>query len=612
MLLLSVVVGALAGLATTLYRLLLLGSYRLFFTHSHEGFTSLENTLLRVILPVLGGLIVGLVVYRLMHLRGGHGVPSVIKAVVTGHISLPPSMAAKSGLSVITMASGGSAGPEGPIVEIGAVLGSTIGRAAKVTREKIGTLVGCGAASGIAAIFNAPLGGVLFALELILRDFTITRFSPVVLSAVIASVTTQVLLPGQPVFRVPAGVVEAIVPNFPLILAFALLGPLCALFSAMYISGLYRTQDFFQHAVKVPTWVKPTLGGLMIGAIAIAWPGIQSEGYEFLNDRMFSHTLEQTAINQGWLLLAGSLFMYALAKMLATALTLGSGFVGGSFAPAMFIGASLGAAFGVVANQLFPEATPSPIVFALVGMAGVVGGSLGAPISAIVIVYEVTGGRYQILLPLLITVATAAALTRRMRPGSVYTLSLLRDGFDVEAATQQRDPLAGLTAQDAMTTEVPSISNETTLNTILDLLAESEAPSFCVVDRKGRFQGLISVNDLRAVLSLGEEMGPLLLAGEIADPHPQWLSPRSPLSDALGIFGHSDVEAIPVLDPAGHERVLGVIFRRQLFGIYRQRRADLLGEAAAGEEDRRATPKRPRTGRGGKSTTGTRPPTRNP
>lgn len=595
MLLLAMVVGVLVGGATTLYRLALLGSYRLFFTHNHEGFTSAQDALLRAGLPVVGGLIVGLAAYRLIRLPGGHGVPSVIKAVVTGHISLPPSMAAKSALSVITMASGGSAGPEGPIVEIGAVLGSSVGQAGRTTREKIGTLVGCGAASGIAAIFNAPLGGVLFALELILRDFTITRFSPVVLSAVIASVTTQVLLPGKPILSIPEGVVEAIVPNFALIVAFLLLGPLCALFSSMYITLLYRVQDVFQNAIRLPTWQKPALGGVMVGLMAIAWPGVQSEGYEFLNLRVFSSVIEGGNLENAWYWVAGGLFLYALAKLLATALTLGSGFVGGSFAPAMFIGAVLGASFGMVAEHWFPEATPSPVVFALVGMAGVVGGSLGAPISAILIVYEITGGRYQILLPLLITVATAAALTRRMRPGSVYTLSLLRDGFDVEAATQQRDPLAGLTARDAMDSNVPAIPAETTLNTILDLLGESDTPAFCVVGPKGRFQGLISVNDLRSVLSLGEDMGPLLLAGEIADPHPKWLSPKSPLSDALAIFGRSDVEAIPVLDPAGHDRVLGVIFRRQLFSVYRQRRADAGMENAGAESRETTSPRRPST-----------------
>ncbi len=567
LLLLAVAVGILAGLTTTLYRLALLYSYRFFFTHSHTGFSSMSNVLLRAGLPILGGLIVGYSVYRLMHLRGGHGVPSVIKAVVTGHLTLPPSMAAKSGLSVITMASGGSAGPEGPIVEIGAVLGSTVGRLARATREQIGTLVGCGAASGIAAIFNAPLGGVFFALELILREFTITRFSPVVLAAVIASVTTQILLPGEPAFEIPRQVVETIVPNFALIAAFALLGPLCALFSALYISSLYRAQDFFQHSVRLPTWLKPAFGGLLVGLVALFMPGIQSEGYEFLNARVFEGLLNEVTLS---LILV--FFLYALVKVLATALTLGSGFVGGSFAPALFIGGTLGASFGILASFFFPESLPSPVVFALVGMAGVVGGSLGAPISALLIVYEITGGQYQILLPLLITVATAAALTRRMRSGSVYTLSLLRDGFDVEAATQQRDPLAGLTARDAMATDVPTLPADTTLSTILDLLAESEAPAFCVTDSKGRFQGLISINDLRAVLSLGEDMGPLLLAAEIADPHPQWLGPARPLSEALSIFSRSDVEAIPILDPERPDRVLGVIFRRHLFGIYRQKR----------------------------------------
>ncbi len=561
---LAVGVGIFTGLAATLYRLALIWSHRLFFRQ--DSLLSSGQILDRIIavgLPALGGLIVGGCVYRLLRIPGGHGVPALMKAVVTGNINLPPSTAVKSGLSVITMASGGSAGPEGPIVEIGAVMGTSLGRLAGVERRRMGTLVGCGAAAGIAAIFNAPLGGVVFALELILHEFTVPRFTPVVLAAVVASVVTQVLLPHQPAFRVPAGLVDSIEPDFKLIVAFGILGLLCALFSALYISGIYKAQDVFQRNVHLPTWLKPAFGGLLVGLMAIVLPGIQGEGYEFINERILEHANFGAA-------LGAILILYALGKLLATALTLGSGFVGGSFAPAMFIGAALGAAFGVAAHQIVPLGLPSPAVFALVGMAGVVAGSLNAPLASILLIYEVTGGRYQILFPLMITVALAAALTRQMRPGSVYTMSLLRDGFDVEAATQQRDPLAGLTAADAMSTHVPCIPEDTTLNSIIDQLAETDAPILCVVSKKGEFRGLISVNDLRSVLTLGEEMGPLLLAGEIADPNPARLQPESPLSAALAIFSSSEAEAIPVVDARRKGKVAGVIYRRNLLSYYRR------------------------------------------
>jgi CIC family chloride channel protein len=568
MLLLAVGVGMLAGFAATVYRLALLLSYRLFFrTARLDAEPQLLDTLVRAGLPIVGGLIVGLVAYRLMRIRGTHGVPSLMKAVITGRINLPPSMAAKSGLSVITMASGASAGPEGPIVEIGAVMGSTIGRWARVTRERMGTLVGCGAASGIAAIFNAPLGGVFFALELILREFTIPRFSPVVLAAVIASVTTQVLLPGQPAFRVPPGVVDAIVPSFWLLVAFALLGPLCAAFSALYITAIYRAQDIFQRSVRLPMWLKPCLGGLLVGTLALFLPGIQGEGYEFVNEQILMESLTDASLG-----VAAIFLLYAGAKVLATALTLGSGFVGGAFAPALFIGGALGAAFGICANRLFPGTIPPPTVFALVGMAGGVAGALNAPFSAVLIVYEITGGQYKILLPLLITVALTVSLTRKLRPGSVYTVSLLREGFDVEAATQQRDPFAGYSARDIMVTDLARLSPQATLQDLLDRMADTQAPAFCVEDAEGCFRGLISVGDLRSVLALGDEMGPLLLAEEMADPHPQSLMPGSPLSEAVTIFGRSEVEAIPVLDEHKRNHVVGIIYRHNLMNLYKTHR----------------------------------------
>lgn len=563
MILMAVAVGVVAGLAATLYRLALHTSFRFFFSSGPlSASPNRIDHLLACGLPVLGGLIVGWVAYRALRSRGGHGVPSVMKAVVTGKVNLPPSMAARSALSVITMASGASAGPEGPIVEIGAVAGSSVGRLARVTRERMGALVGCGAAAGIAAMFNAPLGGVLFALELILRDFTIPRFTPVVIAAVVASVVTQVLLPHQPVFSIAPGLVPVITPGFSHIFAFAGLGLLCAIFSALYISAIYRAQDFFQRAVRLPTWLKPALGGVLVGLVALFFPLVQGEGYGFLNELLFQNTNLETKF-------AVALLFFSLAKILATAITLGSGFVGGSFAPAMFIGATLGGAFGVFANHFAPGAFPPPAVFALVGMAGVVAGSLSAPMSAIILIYEISGGSYHMLFPLMICVATAAALTRRLRPGSVYTLSLLRDGFDVEAATQRRDPLAGLTARDAMVRETHAIPENATLNEILDAVSESEAPAFCVLDGEKRLRGLISVNNLRAVLALGEEMGPLLIASEIADPNPACLWLNSPLTEALEIFSRSDAEAIPVLESEAGRRVAGMIYRRHLLRLYR-------------------------------------------
>lgn len=524
------------------------------------------GVVLQACLPALGGLVVGLLIYKVLQLRGGHGVPSVMKAVATGQVNLHPSMAIKSATSPLTMASGGSAGPEGPIVEIGSVVGSLIGKGGKVRREQVGTLIGCGSAAGLAAVFSAPMGGVIFSLELIMRDFNVRKFAPVVVAAVVASVVSSALLPNDPAFHpLSAHSLGTIQPSLFLVLQFAALGVICGVVGALLTTTMYWMHDVFS-VIRLPLWAKPALGGLAVGVIGLQAPGVLGEGYETVNTLVLSGSSHPEMAQAVVLSMLG----LCVLKILATSLTLGSGGTGGSFAPAMIVGAFLGGAFGILVDQVMPTWSPDFRVFAMVGMAGVVSSALGVPIAAMLILYEVAGAHYQLVLPLMITVAISSVVTASLRKGSVYTLSLLRDGFDVEESGLRRDPLLQIPVSDIMKRNFVNLRAENTLDHILDLLGSTDDDAFVVTDKEGRLKGLISTTDLRMVLNLGELGEAVLIAQDVADPNPPFLIPDSPASQAIEIFGSTDSEGIAILESAESRRVVGIVYRGQVLRAYRK------------------------------------------
>ncbi len=517
---------------------------------------------LQVSLPAIGGLVVGFFIYRLLHLSGGHGVANVMKAIATGNVKLAPSMAIKSGSSVITITSGGSCGQEGPIIEIGSVVGSLFGQRMKVSREKTGTLIGCGAAAGIAGVFNAPIGGVFLALELLMRDFAVRSFGPVAVAAVVGSVTSQLLLPGQPIFAAISTDMLTSISNtsYTQVVMFSVLGLMCGLGGALLVYALFKAHDIFQ-TLNIPLWLKPAFGGLAVGVVGLAFPDILGEGYDFVKNQILHTSDPQYVLSLSWKL-AGFFLFIALLKIFATSMTLGSGGTGGSLAPAMVVGAMLGAGVGVVCNIISPEASPDISVFSMVGMAGTVTSSLHIRIAGMLIVYEVAGAHYQLMLPLMITVAVSSMTSLFLKQGSVYTLSLLRDGFDVDEAIQRaRDPLVQMKVKDIMQSEFTKLSPHADLAEVLETFSLSEDDAFVVVGEEEEMLGLISTKDLRGVLHL-REVGVAIIAADAMDPNPSTLSPDSPVSDALEIFNTTDSLGIPVVSSkGGKRRSVGMVSR---------------------------------------------------
>jgi len=509
------------------------------------------------VIPALGGLLVGPIVYRFASEAKGHGVPEVMNAVARlGGIIRPRVAVAKSVASAICIGSGGSAGREGPIVQIGSALGSTVGQVFRMSGDRVKILVGCGAAAGISAVFNAPIAGVIFSLEIILGDFAIKTFAPVILSSVISSVVTRTFLGNHPAFEVPSySLVSAW--EIPMYIAMGIgLGAVAVLFTRT----LDVTEDFFDK-LRIPNWTKPALGGLILGGLAIFYPQVLADGYQTIRLTLYGNLAL-------WLMVI-LIFM----KVAATSLTLGSGSSGGIFAPSLFMGAVSGGAFGTLVHKLFPTVTATPGAYALVGMAGMVAGATHAPITALLIIFEMTSD-YRIILPLMVTVVFSALVAGRLFEHSIYTVKLIKRGIDIRGG-RDINVLRSHTVAEVMDKQFESIPAATTLLDIFHAIERSRESYFVVTDRHERMKGVISFQDIRNLLS-EHQLDYLVIAQDLVLPETVVLHENDDLEDAHIRFGQRDLMLIPVVDRADSSRVVGVLRRDDLIDFYNKRLIDRL------------------------------------
>jgi len=344
MILVAIIIGVVAGFSAIGIRALIKFFSQLSF--SGPG-NLLENIIatpwyLILIIPVIGGIIVGPLIYYFAPEAKGHGVPEVMQAIllkggqIRGRVAVVKALA-----SAITIGTGGSVGREGPIIQIGSSLGSVIGQFLRVSPKRLKTLVGCGAAAGIAAAFNAPIAGALFAVEIILMDFAVAQFSPIVISSVMATVISHTFEGNFTAFIVPKYQLAS-----PVEIGFYfVLGAASGVVAYLFIKTLYYSEEIFDNRIKIPEYLKPALGGIGIGLIALVFPQIMGVGYDSINNALYG--------NMVWYIALALIFM----KILATSLTLGSGGSGGIFAPSLFMGAMLGYFFGFFVHTYFPDIT---------------------------------------------------------------------------------------------------------------------------------------------------------------------------------------------------------------------------------------------------------------
>jgi chloride channel protein, CIC family len=569
----ALLVGLGAGLGAIVFRWLIDRVHAAAF----EGLPSILPFLgdwTLVLAPALGGLIVGPLIYFFAREAKGHGVPEVMEAVaLRGGRIRPIVVVIKSLASSITIGSGGSVGREGPIVQIGSALGSTLGQILHMSDERIRNLVACGAAGGIAATFNAPIAGVLFALEVILGQFSVRYFSTVVISSVTAAVIGRIAFGDVPAFVIPS---YELVSPWELVL-YALMGLLAAPVAVAFIRVLYRFEDLFDAWRGFPEYLKTPIGGALLGLSGFlffqanrgqSWnvPGnpvaFFGVGYE---------AMEWALLGQGTVLLLVGL---TVVKILATSLTVGSGGSGGIFAPSLFIGSMLGGAFGHIAHGIFPGITATPGAYALVGMAAVFAGAARAPITSILILFEMTDD-YRIILPLMLATVISTILAEHLNKESIYTLKLFRRGIRLEQG-RDIDVMQGVLVGEAMTTDVDTVSAGLSLVGLEQVFAESHHHGFPVLDEKGELYGIVTLQDLaRAV-----ERGPLegRTVRDIATCSVLTVFSDEPMWVALKRLGTRDVGRLPVVDRHNPRKLVGLIRRSDIVRAYRvgiSRRLDL-------------------------------------
>ncbi len=504
-----------------------------------------------ILMPALGGLIVGPIVYVLVREARGHGVPEVMTAVairdglIRGRVALAKALA-----SAVTIGSGGSAGPEGPIIQIGAAIGSKVGQVIRVSRKRLRTFVACGAAAGLAATFNAPIAGSLLAVEVILGQFGVAQFSPIVVSAVIATVISRHYLGGEAVFSVPEYELVSMAELGP----YLVLGVLCGLVSVVMIRGLYWTEDAFAGVRRVPNWVKPAIGGLMLGCVGLLLPHVYGDGELVIN--MILH--DQLV---WWLLL-----VLVLGKLLATALTLGSGGSGGVFAPALFIGAATGGVMGSLVGVLMGDSAGAPGGYALVGMGGLVAGTMHAPITAIIMIFEITDS-YRIILPLMFVCIISILVSSRFHRESIYTLKLIREGIDIFRG-QSLDVLKPFQVRNVVQDDYEAIPPDMPVGQMMERVIQGVRSQFYVVRNDGSLLGVILLRELGRVLTRREGLEQVLLAMDLAHENTAVCVPEESLSEVLLKFEQSGMAELPVVADKTSRRFLGVLHYKEVIALY--------------------------------------------
>lgn len=509
-----------------------------------RGFTtSLVHGWMAILPPVIGGVIVGLVAHYLIGNEKLHGTAGIMQSVaLTGGRLRYQNAPVKTAAAILSIGSGASVGPEDPSVQIGANLGSMFGQVFHMSDERIRTLVAAGAASAIAAAFNAPIAGVFFALEIVLGEISGNALGMILVAAVTSSVFTQAVAGSSPAFQVPAYAFNS-VWELPLYLALGLLsGPI----SAMYVRLLYRMQDLFG-GWNAPRPLKTASAGLAVGLVGLFLPQVLGVGYETIGEVLNKNDLGL------WLLIA-----LLIAKLILTPVSIGGGFLGGVFAPSLFVGATLGGAFGMLMANLFPSLGVSPAAFALVGMAAVLAGAVHAPLTAVLLLFEMTND-YRIILPLMFSVAISLVLSQRIQRDSVYAMGLARHGIRLDRG-RDVEVMSAITVGEAMRPGTESLPESMNLIEAAETLSKMRHHGLPVVDAGSRLSGIITVQDIER--ATGETVG------DACTRQVEVAFPDETLNMALRRMSRRDVGRLPVVSRENPRQLLGVLRRADVIHAY--------------------------------------------
>ncbi len=565
---LAVAIGLLAGGAAIAFRHAIGVFQGLGYGFGGEGLITIVSGLpwwQVLLVPAIGGLAVGVFVHAFMPNRRPQGVADVIEANALrgGRMFVADGLKAAV-VSAISIGSGASVGREGPVVHLGASLGAWISQRLHLGRAPSRTLLGCGVAAAVAASFNAPIAGTFFALEVVIGHYALTALAPVVIASVTGTIISRIYYGDFPAFILPETHTITSFWEFP---AFALLGVTSAAAAIVFIRAAMVTEDSFSR-LPLPRWAHPALGGLAVGAIGIFFPQILGVGYE-ATDAALSGRYEL------WFLLT-----LVVLKMAATAVSLGSGFGGGVFSPSLLMGAALGGAFGIIATSVFPELSSGHSAYTIVGMGAVAGAVLGAPISTILMIFELTND-YAITIAVMISTTIAAIITQQWLGQSFFTEQLRRRGVAVTGG-HDIGLLRSVCARDIMSRVFDALAPATPIPELRERLQRAPWGELFLVDESGRLTGVITFADLHET-AFDTSHDAELIAENLARKRPTVLVADDDLETAFQAFAVSGEVNLPVVEDRDSMLMMGVAQEHEVVLAYHRARDRARGEERGGD-----------------------------
>jgi CIC family chloride channel protein len=504
----------------------------------------------RVLIPALGGLCAGLVLHWGLRLAGSQRSTNLLEVVVAGDGRLP----LRSGLvkfvsSLITIGSGGSIGREGGITQLSATLASKWGQVANWQPYRLRLLVGCGAASGISAAYNAPISGAVFAALIVLGNFSMSLFAPLVFSSVVATMVSRSFFGIAPWYTVPPFEFTRIT-QLPWFLC---LGLVTGGMASLFLRLLNYAEDFFKR-LPLPVYVRLLMGGVVVGVIALKFPGVWGNGYVITNRTLQGHDT---------LLFLVGLF---LAKLVATLATVGSGAVGGVFTPTLFLGAGVGAISAMALQEVHAAKELPVAVFAVVGMGSMLSATTRSPLLAMIMVFEISLD-YSLMPPLMIACVVSFLVSRRLYAESIYTEPLRRKGVTVSQEATASEAATERTVSELMRLPVQPVRETSTLGEIADRFLSGANNFLPVVDSKTRLVGIVALQDLKEYLGSGDEvLG--VIAYDIMRPPPRCVTPNQKLLEVLPVVLASEQRNIPVVSTLTENRLVGALARAEVLGMF--------------------------------------------
>ncbi len=549
MIIMAIVIGVVAGFGAVGVKYLVEFISEIAF--SGEG-TILEKVIatpwyILLLIPAIGGLFVGIFSHLLLPNAKGHGVSEVIQDIlIKGGVIKPIVALEKSITAAITIGTGGSVGYEGPIVQIGASIGSSVGQFFRVPTRRLKTLVGCGAAAGIAGTFNMPIAGALFVVEVIMMDYSSNQLFPIIISSVISTVIAHHYFGNFAEFQTS----PIILYNYLEIANFFILGALCGVVSYLMIKSLYYFEDFFHNKIKIPVYLKPAIGGLLIGVIGIFFPQIIGVGNDSISLALSN--------NMVWYIALALVFV----KIIATSLTLGSGGTGGMISPALFVGAMTGLTFGTLMNYLNSSVAFNYNSYAFIAMGGIIAGTVRAPLTAILMIFELTRQSSSIM-PLMIVVSLSTIISTKLSRESVYTLKLLMNKIKLKTLGEN-SILKSIPVSEVYTSKFHHLYENATYNEVINKLISINDPCISILCLNNKFMGIISINILKESFSDKDIISDAIIAGDIANKKVPKVTINHHCYEVMDLCRIYDLDGLPVFISDDSDEQIGMIWMKDI------------------------------------------------